>query len=69
MTKCVFQNKKNLFMSKNIDITVRKNLLKVYVWNVALCGSKTWTIGKPEEKNTFLFEKIEFTGRCSKLAG
>lgn len=41
MTKALFQNKRNLFMFKNMDIKARKNLLKAYVWNVSLCGIKT----------------------------
>jgi hypothetical protein len=54
--KCAFQSKKNMFISRNIDIKMRKNLLKAYVWSVALYGSETWTIGKTEEKRLLSFE-------------
>lgn len=52
MNQTAFQSKKNMVMFKNIDIQVRKNLLKVYVWSVALYGSETWTIGKTVEKDS-----------------
>jgi len=45
-----------MFISRNIDIKVRKNLLKVYVWSVALYGNETWTIGKTKEKRLLVFE-------------
>jgi len=54
--KCAFQSKKNMFISRNIDIKVRKNLLKAYVWSVTLYGSETWTIDKTEEKRLLAFE-------------
>lgn len=39
-----------MFLSRNIDANVGKNLLKTYVWNVVLYGSETWIMGKTEEK-------------------
>jgi len=54
--RCAFQKKKNLLTSRNIDLKIRKNLLKTYVWSVALYGSETWTIRKAEEKNILAFE-------------
>jgi hypothetical protein len=54
--KCAFQSKKNMFISRNIDVKVRKNLLKAYVWSVALYGNETWTIDKTEEKRLLAFE-------------
>lgn len=39
-----------MFLSKNIDKKVRKNLLKAYIWSIALYISETWIIGKIEEK-------------------
>lgn len=45
-----------LFTSRNIDIKIRKNLLKVYVWSVALYGSETWTVRNAEEKKILAFE-------------
>ena len=54
--KSAFNRKKNLFTTKNIDLNIRKRLLKTYVWSVALYGSETWTIGRPEEKKLMAFE-------------
>lgn len=45
-TKCTFKNKKNMFISGIIDIKLRKNLLKTYVWTVTLYENETWTIDK-----------------------
>lgn len=45
-----------LLTSKNIDLKIRKNFLKMYVWSVALYGSETWTIRKAEEKKILEFE-------------
>jgi hypothetical protein len=54
--KCAFQSKKNMFISRNIDIKMRKNLLKTYVWSVALYGNEIWTTHKTEEKRLLAFE-------------
>lgn len=54
--KIAFNKKKNLLTSRNIDLTIRKRLLKTYVWSVALYGCETWTIGKSEEKRLMAFE-------------
>lgn len=44
-----FQNKKNMFISSIIDIKVRKNLLKAYVWSVTQYENETWTVNKTKE--------------------
>ncbi|VVC41133.1 Reverse transcriptase domain [Cinara cedri] len=54
--KCAFNKKKNLFTSRSIDINIRKNLIKTYVWSVVLYGSETWTIAKAEENRLLAFE-------------
>jgi len=38
--RCAFQKRKDLLTSRNIDLKIRKTLLKTYVWSVALYGSK-----------------------------
>ncbi|VVC26157.1 Hypothetical protein CINCED_3A007725 [Cinara cedri] len=54
--KCAFNKKKNLFTSRSIDITIRKDLIKTYVWSVVLCSSETWTVAKAEENRLLAFE-------------
>ena len=46
--KNAFYKKKNLFTARNISLDVRKQMLKTYVWSVALYGSESWTIGERE---------------------
>lgn len=43
---------KNMFITKDIDIKERKNLLKVYVWSIVLYGREAWIIGKTERKGS-----------------
>lgn len=43
--RCAFKKRKGLFTSRNIDIKIRKILLKV--WSEALYG--TWTVRNAEE--------------------
>jgi hypothetical protein len=42
-------NKKNLFNSK-MDLNLRDELAKYYVWNTALYGAETWTVRKVDQK-------------------
>jgi hypothetical protein len=48
MAKAVF-NKKNLFTSK-LDLSLRKKLVKYYIWSIALYGAETWTLRKVDQK-------------------
>lgn len=34
--------RKEDFTSKNIDLNIRKNLLKTYVWSIMLYGCEIW---------------------------
>lgn len=54
--KIAFNKKKRLFTSNNLNITLRKKLLKTFVWSVMLYGSETWTMGKPEHQKIEAFE-------------
>jgi hypothetical protein len=40
MTKPTFNKKKNLFTS-NLDLTLRKKLVKYYIWSMSLYGAET----------------------------
>jgi len=54
--KTAFMNKRNLLCSKNMSINLRKRLIKVYVWSVALYECETWVLNKMEQK---FFESFE----------
>jgi len=43
MAKTAFNKKKNLFTSK-LDLSLRKRLVRCYVWSIALYGAETWTL-------------------------
>jgi hypothetical protein len=54
MAKAAF-NKKTLFTSK-LYLEQKKELVKCYVWNIALCGSETWILRKLDQKYVESFE-------------
>jgi hypothetical protein len=39
-----------------MDLNLRKELVKCYIWSVALCGAETWTLGKLDQKYLESFE-------------
>ena len=45
MVKAAFNNKKTLFTSK-VDFNLRKELVKCYIWSIALYGAETWALRK-----------------------
>jgi hypothetical protein len=49
MAKAAFNQKKTLFTSK-LDLELRNKLVKCYIWSRALCGAKTWTLRKLDQK-------------------
>jgi len=62
--ECVFQNMKNMFISRNIRIKVRRTLLKTYVWSIALYGSETMDHRENRRKRLLAFEPD-----CNRLLG
>ncbi|KAI5738724.1 hypothetical protein M8J77_010460 [Diaphorina citri] len=54
--KIAFNKKAKIFESPNIDLEVRKNLIKSFVWSVLLYGCETWTISESEKKHLEAFE-------------
>jgi hypothetical protein len=42
-------NKKTLFTS-TLDFSVRKKLIKCYIWSIVLCGVEIWTLWKVDQK-------------------
>ncbi|KAL1448654.1 hypothetical protein WDU94_014026 [Cyamophila willieti] len=73
LAKIAFNKKKSILCSNNIDIKIKKQLIKTLVWSVALYGSETWTISEVEKKRLEAFEmwcwrrmkKIKWTERMS----
>jgi len=49
MAKAAFSKKNTLFISK-LDLNLRKNLIKCYIWSMALCGAETWTLRAADQK-------------------
>jgi len=48
MAKAAF-NKKTFFTSK-LDLNLRKELVKCYIWSVLLYGAETWTLRAADQK-------------------
>uniref|UniRef100_A0A8D8R613 Craniofacial development protein 2 n=1 Tax=Cacopsylla melanoneura TaxID=428564 RepID=A0A8D8R613_9HEMI len=54
--KIAFNKKSKIFESTNINLEVRKNLIKSFVWSVLLYGCETWTISEKDKKHLEAFE-------------
>lgn len=54
--KTAFMNKRNLLCSKNMNISIKKQLIKIYVWSVAIYGCESRVLNKVEEKFLESFE-------------
>jgi hypothetical protein len=55
MAKAAFNKKKILFTSK-LDLNLRKELVKCYIWSIALYDAETWTLRKVDQKYLENFE-------------
>ena len=55
IAKEVFNRKISLFTSK-LNTELREELVRGYVWSIALYGSETWTLRKLEQKYLESFE-------------
>jgi len=55
MAKAAFDKKKNLFTSK-LGLNLRKELVKCYVWSIALYGAETWTLRATDQERLESFE-------------
>ena len=58
----MFNNEKQLLCSNNINLEMKKNLIKSCIWSVAVCGSEAWTLGKNEERIINAFETWSWRG-------
>jgi hypothetical protein len=43
-------NKSNTLFARKLDLSLRKTLVKCYIWSIALCSAETWTLGKGDQK-------------------
>ena len=57
MVKAAFNKKKTLFTSK-LDLSLRKKLVKYYIWSMALYGDETWTLRAADQKYLESFEML-----------
>ena len=55
MAKDAFNKKKTLFTS-TLDLNLRKELVKCYIWRMALYGAETWTLRAIDQKYLESFE-------------
>jgi hypothetical protein len=46
--KLAFNKKKSLFANK-LDSSLRKKLIKSYIWSIAFYGAKSWTLLKVDQ--------------------
>jgi hypothetical protein len=49
MVQAAFNRKKN-FLTRNLGLTLRKKLVKCYIWNILLYGAQTYTLRKADQK-------------------
>ena len=50
MAKAAFDKKRALF-TRTLDLSLRKKLIKCYIWSIAFYGAETWTIRAVDEKH------------------
>jgi hypothetical protein len=65
MAKAAFHEMKTLFTG-NLDLNLRKKLVKYYFWSMDVYGAETWTLWKvdqkyPERFEMWCFKSIEET--------
>jgi hypothetical protein len=49
MAKASFNKKKKSLFTSQSDLNLRKNLVKCYIWSIALYGAGTWTLQKVDK--------------------
>jgi len=55
MAKAAFHKIRALFTS-TLDLELRKELIKCYIWSIALYGAETWTLRAVDQKILGSFE-------------
>jgi len=64
-TKAALFKEDSLF--RNLDVNLRKNITKCYVWITALCGAATWTVPKVDLNCLERFE-MWYCGRIAVIS-
>ena len=54
--KTIFNKKVNLFSSNNIEMHLRKHVVKTVLLRVPLYGSEKWTLGDQKNRKVVVFE-------------
>jgi len=49
MAKATLDKKKALFTTR-LDLNLRKNLVKCYIWSAVLCAAEIWTLRQVDQK-------------------
>jgi hypothetical protein len=76
MAKATLDKKKVLFPTR-LQLNLRKNPVKCYIWTTVLCGAEIWTLRKADQKYLESFgmwcsrktEKISWTDRVGNEEG
>ena len=55
-TKTTFMEMRRALSDSTINIEIRKQLIKCYVWSILTCGSEAWTMSKGMEKRLQVME-------------
>jgi hypothetical protein len=50
MAKATFNKKRTIFTS-TLDLELRKELVKCYIWSIASYGAETWTLRAVDQKH------------------
>jgi len=50
-------NKKKTFFTNKLELNFRNELVKCYIWSVAVYGAETWTLRKVDQKCLKNFER------------
>ncbi|VVC24921.1 Hypothetical protein CINCED_3A015487 [Cinara cedri] len=67
MAKGAFHEKKQILLSKKINITLRRKILKVYVWPITLYSAETCTYNTNEEESIKAFEMWCYARRMQNI--
>jgi len=66
MAKAAF-NKKRVLFTSTLDLELRKNLVKCYIWSIALYGAETWMLRAVYQKHLESFQ-MRFCRRMEKIS-
>jgi hypothetical protein len=55
VAKAAFNKKRALF-TNTLDLELRKELVKCYIWSIVLSAAKTWTLRAADQKHLESFE-------------